>query len=512
MKRLILILLVALALTANLSAVVAQGNDTITLEPFTDGRYGLSGVTPKGWKTASPGVVQRGRDATDVTLLAQQAAPLQMEGLLNAVYPQFGLKEAPKSTGTHQGKALEWTLYRFEGTFQNAPVSFMMGLASKDGKTYIVLLQTTADEIDALTESVFTPVIDALAPVVEKPTEVAPYREEEVTFSNGDVTLAGTLSLPPSDGPHPAVVLVTGSGPQDRNEDIGFQLKPFKVIADYLTRQGIAVLRYDDRGVGKSTGDFAAATSMDLASDAAAALAYLQTRKDITPTEIGMLGHSEGGMIAAILGSQQQKFAFYVSLAGTAVDGAAILLKQNELIMRANGGTDEQIKTQIDYLTKAFDLMKKGDEKALETLTYEAIKEQVAALPEAQRSQIGDVEKYAKEQAAAQAKALMTPWYRYFISYDVGAAWEKTTTPVLAIFGGKDLQVSADQNAPAFEAEMKKAGNKDYKVVIFPKANHLMQEATTGSPNEYATLKQEFLPDVMPTIADWIKARVTIAK
>lgn len=512
MKRLILVLLAVLALTANFSTSLAQGDDTITLEAFTDGQYGFSGLVPKGWKIVSPGVRQRLREASDPTLIAQQTAAIKPDALWTAILPQFGLKEVPASTGTHQGKALLWMLYSFENSFQGQQISFVVGLAEQDGKTYIVLLQALPDEVAALTKSVFEPLIDALAPVVEKPDESVPYKNEEVTFPNGDITLAGTLSVPPTAGPHPAVVLVSGSGPQDRNEDIGFELKPFKVIADYLTRQGIAVLRYDDRGVGKSTGDFATATSMDFASDATAALAYLQTRSDITPTEIGMLGHSEGGMIAAILGSQHQKFAFYVSLAGTAVDGAAILLEQNALIMRANGATEADIKAQVDYLTQAFVLIKKGDEKALETLTYEAIKVQIAALPEDQRKQIGDVEKYAKDQAAVQANMLISPWYRFFIEYDTTAAWEKTTTPVLAIFGGLDLQVPDEQNAPVFEAAMKKAGNPDYEVVLFPKANHLMQEATTGSPNEYGTLKQEFLPDVMPTIATWITERVTVAK
>jgi pimeloyl-ACP methyl ester carboxylesterase len=499
-----------LSFSAVLQPALAQDSDTITLEPFTDTQYGFTSVNPKGWTKASPGLVLRKQG--EPTLLAQQAAPLAPEALIKALLPQFGLTEMPESTGTYGTDALEWTLYSFSNTFAGQEISFALGLANEEGKTYLVLLQTTPDEFDALYDDLFIPVIDALAPYVEEASEPLPYDEEEVTFDNDDVTLSGTLSLPRTDGPHPAVVLVSGSGGQDRNEDLGFPLKPFKVIADYLTRQGIAVLRYDDRGVGKSTGDFAIATSEDFATDAVAALDYLKSRDDITPTEIGLLGHSEGGMIASILGSQGQDFAFYVSLAGTAVKGEDILLLQNELIMRANGETEDYIKLQVDLLKQAIDLAVKGDREAFEKLVVESVKAEVAKLPEEERNKIGDIEKYAKDQAKLQADTLMTPWFRFFLEYDAGAGWAKTTTPVLAIFGGLDLQVPDEQNAAPFEAAMKAAGNEDYEVVIFPKANHLMQEATTGSPNEYGTLKQEFLPDVLPTIAKWIEARVTIAK
>ncbi len=512
MRRALLVFLIALFIFPSVSN--AQEATKIKLVPFTDATFGIQGVVPEGWADSGRGLRQRKQTATDITLLAQQTTPAKKDTVLGALTPQFGLKEAPKSTSTRKTTAFEWSIYEFTNEFQGIKLAFALGLAEKDGKTYIVLLQTTQDESKALTETVFVPVVEALTPMIAT-KEATAYREEDVTFKSGDkVTLAGTLTLPNGSGPFPAVILVTGSGAQDRDEDLGIGIKPFRLIADYLTRRGIAVLRYDDRGVAKSTGDFAAATTLDFASDASAALDYLQTRKDIEGKKVGLLGHSEGGMVASILVGQGKPFAFIVSMAGPGAPITDLMLKQNEKILRVGKASEEAIKLQLEYLKKAFPLVLKKDYDALEKLTREAAKVQYDAMTEEERKQEGvtDLDSFIKRTLAATVETFKTDWWVYFLSYDPRPDWEKATMPVLAVYGGLDVQVDAEQNATALEASLKKSGNKDYKIVTLPDANHLMQAAKTGGVEEYSTLKSEFTADFLPTVGDWIVAHVTPAK
>jgi pimeloyl-ACP methyl ester carboxylesterase len=421
------------------------------------------------------------------------------------------LTEAPDSVGAYQGGALEWTLYQVDVSAAGVSVAVDMALAAMDGTTYVVLLQTSPEEYDALHESVFLPVLDAFAPLEEAVEEV-PYIVEEVTFGNGDITLAGTLTLPPSEGPHPAVVLVTGSGPQDRDESLVpvATIKPFRLIADALTREGIAVLRYDDRGVGESTGDFASATTQDFASDAAVAIDYLLTRDEINPDQIGVLGHSEGGTVAAMLGANNEEVDFIISMAGTAVPGRDVLVVQNRRLMEAEGATQEQIDAQIAFLEELFPLVDAQDWDSVENLIYEQVLQQAEALPEDQRSALGDLETYAHTTATQSMATYGTPWFPSFLNYDPGPDWAQTTVPVLGLFGGKDVQVDAEQNAPALEAALAEAGNEDYEIVVLPNANHLFQEAETGAVSEYGTLPAEFTPDFLPTIIDWLREHVDV--
>jgi hypothetical protein len=513
MKRALLLILIALFLVPSLAPTHAQ-DTKIKLVPFTDTVLGLQGVAPEGWKVLGNGLRQRGQSATDLSLLALQAAPAKADTIWNALLPQVGLKEVPKSTSTRKG-ALDWTLYEFTNEVQGIKIAFDIALAEKDGKTYIVYLQMAQDEAKTLTEAVFYPVVDALTPLVAT-KEATAYREEDVTFKNGDVaTLAGTLTFPNGAGPHPAVILVTGSGPQDRDEDLSLGIKPFRLIADYLTRRGIAVLRYDDRGVGKSTGNFEKATTADFASDAAAAFDYLLTRKEIAPKQIGLLGHSEGGMVAAILVGQGQKpFAFIVSMAGPAAPIIDLMIKQNEKVLNTTvpKPSEAMIKLQIDFLKKAFPLAAKRDFEGIVALATEAAKAEYATLTEAERKEAGitSEDEYVKK-AVDSLNTFKTDWWVYFLGYDPRPDWEKATMPVLAVYGGLDVQVDAEQNATALDAALKKAGNKDYKIVTLPDANHLMQAAKTGGVGEYATLKQEFTPDFLPTVGDWIVQHVTVA-
>ncbi|MFV1991829.1 MAG: alpha/beta hydrolase family protein, partial [Acidimicrobiales bacterium] len=328
------------------------------------------------------------------------------------------------------------------------------------------------------------------------------------------MTLAGTLTIPPTAGPHPALVLITGSGPQDRDESLAplAAIKPFRLIANHVTRNGIAVLRYDDRGAGLSTGDHTAATSADFATDAEAAVDYLLNRDDINPEQIGILGHSEGGAIAPLIAVNNPDVAFIIAMSGTAVRGSDVLLVQNERILSAVGASEERISRQVELLSTLFELAVAQDEDALQEALHELILFQVQNIPEEELEGVDDLEALAEDLTAQQLSTFQSAWYRYFLTYDPAEYWAQVNVPVLALFGALDVQVDAEQNAPPLEAALEQAGNTDFTIVTFLMANHLFQDAVTGSPDEYGTLEQEFLPTFLPTITEWLLDRLDVAQ
>lgn len=506
--RTIALLVALLFALVHLAPVEAQA--PVTLLPLTSEGYGIESVSPEGWGDLGQGIVARQESPSDIALLAQQSAPVGRDVVMASLLPQFGLTEEPESTGAYQGPALDWTLYEFEFAQGTKQATADLALAEHQGTSYIVLLLSSPDEHDMLHEQVFEPVLAAFAPFVEPPLDV-PYHIEEVTFPNGDITLAGALTLPDATGPHPVVVLVSGSGPQDRDETLGggIAIKPFRLLADALTRDGVAVLRYDDRGVGQSSGVFSEATVAEFATDAEAAIAYLLTRPEIDPNQIGLLGHSEGGQVAAMLGARNDDLDFIISLAGPGVVGRDIYRLQSELIPRAEGANDELIASQKRLAEGVMERL--DDPQALEEFVYQETMVQLLTLPKEQRDQIGDLETYARmatDQAVSQYGAAS---FATFLAYDPAPDWEQTTIPVLAIFGGKDVQVDAGQNAAPVAAALTKAGNRDFAVVVLPDANHLFQAAESGAFSEYGTLPAEFTPDLLPTILNWVDLHVVKA-
>ena len=338
----------------------------------------------------------------------------------------------------------------------------------------------------------------------QTPQKPYPYAAEDVTFENAaaKVTLAGTLTLPKGGGPFPAVVLVSGSGPQDRDETL-FGHKPFLVLADHLTRQGVAVLRYDDRGVGISTGDHAKALTADFATDAAAAVAYLHGRKEIDPKRIGIAGHSEGGLIAPIVAADQpDKVAFIVLLAGTGLPGYAVLDRQRADTLKAAGLKPETIAQYKAMYAKINPVMigpgtvaeRKEKVKAIVKATGEA-------MPEAMRAATG----LAGPGVAGQAAdALTGVWMDAFLRYDPAPALKRVKCPVLAVNGTLDLQVAADENLPAIEAALKAGHNPPAKFVALPGLNHLFQPAKTGGTDEYPQIETTFDVATMKLVAEWV--------
>jgi hypothetical protein len=340
------------------------------------------------------------------------------------------------------------------------------------------------------------------------PEPPPPYRQEEVKIANGPISLAGTLTVPPTPGRHPVVILITGSGAENRDEEV-FGFKVFRLLADQLTRQGIAVLRCDDRGVGGSTGSTPQSTSEDFATDVLADLAFLQSRSDIDGKHIGLIGHSEGGLIAPIAAARSPQVAFIVLLSGPGLSGEQVMLAQGQSLLKIRGLGPDALAKQAETQHRLFDAAKRGaawDEVEKE---FRADADaQVAKLPEAQRAAAQQAATQQIAQIAMQYKGLLTPWFRFFLSFDPASVLEKVRCPVLAFFGGLDFQVPVDVNRPALERALAKGGNHDVTIKVMPKANHLYQEAKTGDISEYTSLAKEFVPDLVPTLTAWIQQHV----
>jgi len=337
----------------------------------------------------------------------------------------------------------------------------------------------------------------------QEPQPPYPYKEEEVKFKNekADITLDGTLTIPEGSAQFPAVVMVSGSGPQDRDENI-LNHKPFKVIADYLTRNGIAVLRYDDRGVGKSEGDFGKAISTDFANDAIAAVEYLASRTDvIDANKIGIAGHSEGGMIAPMAANRSESVSFIILLAGPGTTGEQILIDQSRLILEASGVSKSYIDKQEKLIIKIYEVIKSEKDDSIAT-------EKISLYFDDFTAQLTDEEKSEFESDMAGFKQripmLLSPWFRYFVAYDPAGELEKIKIPVLALNGSNDLQVPADVNMEGIKAALEKAGNKNHKLIKLEGLNHLFQASETGSPVEYAKIEETFSPEALKIIRDWI--------
>src|SRR5664279_4743701 len=335
----------------------------------------------------------------------------------------------------------------------------------------------------------------------QEPKPPFPYTSEEVSFTNDkfNIKLAGTLTMPEGPGPFKAVIMITGSGAQNRNEEI-MGHKPFLVIADYLSRHGIAVLRYDDRGVGGSQGKYSEATSADLATDAEAAFNFLKNNTTVSSAEIGFAGHSEGGLIAPIVAASNTAVGFIVSLAGPGVSGEEIILRQTAEISRISGVKESDIKESIETNKKVYGILKKEkDNKKAEAMIVDLFRK----TQEKKKMSEEDTEKAVNQLKMSFGENQYT-WFRYFIMTNPSTFWKKVKCPVLALNGEKDLQVAADENLPAIKKALK--GNNSVKIVLLPGLNHLFQHCKTGLPAEYNTIEETFSPEALKIIADWILA------
>jgi uncharacterized protein len=394
--------------------------------------------------------------------------------------PDQSVAGVPVTFVSRSGSALVMELKQMAGKFEGkigADLASIDGTWTQGGASQPLLLKRVKDAAAIRTNR------------PQNPAKPYPYKEEEVEYANqsAGLRLAATLTIPQGKGPFPAAVLITGSGPQDRDESL-LGHKPFLVLADYLTRRGIAVLRADDRGFGKSTGTFANATTADFATDAEAGIAYLKTRPEIAPNRIGLIGHSEGGVIAPMVAARNPDVAFIVMMAGTGVPGDELLVAQGQLISEAGG--------------LAHDTAEKNaaeERKALKIVEQET---DTAVMDKKLRELLGQT--LQEPQLGAQITFITSPWTRYFLVYDPAVALAKVKCPVLAINGEKDLQVPPKLNLPPIRKALQSSGNKNYEVDELPGLNHLFQTSKTGAPAEYALIAETMSPLALQKIADWI--------
>lgn len=347
-------------------------------------------------------------------------------------------------------------------------------------------------------------------PVLRRPQDPVrpyPYDEEEVVYENKEagIRLAGTLTLPRTEGPFPAVLLITGAYEQNRNEEF-FGHRPFLVLSDYLTRRGIAVLRVDDRGVGGSGGNFSLATTEDFAGDVLAGLEYLKSRKEIDPGRTGLIGHSQGGEIAPMVAGGAPGLAFIVLMAGPGQNGDELSLSQNRLRMAADGVPEELIDKNVVILKKVFTVFK---EEGNDTIAGEKIRTLLSDfhtnLSEEEKQYLMNPEIPLSAKVETEVRSYFTsPWKRNLLAYDPKPALMKVKCPVLAINGEKDVQVPPEENLRAIEKALEAGGNRDYTIKELPGLNHLFQTAQTGSISEYAIIEETISPVALKLMGDWI--------
>lgn len=374
----------------------------------------------------------------------------------------------PNSGATYKGKVVSAT--SIEGNFVQGGLTFPLNLEL-----------TTAEE--------------AKPKRPQEPQAPFPYQVEEVSFSNGSagIKLAGTLTMPNGQAKVPAAILISGSGPQNRDEEL-LGHKPFWVLADHLSRKGIAVLRFDDRGVGESEGDFAKATSADFATDVSAAMDFLKDRADIG--SIGLIGHSEGGIIAPMVAAERDDVAFIVSLAGTGIPGDELLMLQSHAIGKAQGMSEQQLKTTGIFNKEVYELMKKHP--------YPEVNKKIEDYFNQNAIKVGIMETQKDKFVKQQMKSLGSPWFHYFVNYDPAEHLSQVACPFLSMIGEKDLQVPPKENHAGIEAALEKASNKKYELQELASLNHLFQTANTGAPTEYAEIEETFAPIALDMVSTWI--------
>ena len=335
----------------------------------------------------------------------------------------------------------------------------------------------------------------------QEPKRPFPYKEEAVTFRNesAQIRLAGTLTLPPGNGPFPAVLLITGSGAQDRDETIAGH-KPFLVLSDHLTRNGVAVLRVDDRGIGESEFGSIAATSKDLAGDVLAGARYLRGRADVDAKRVGLIGHSEGANIAAMVAADSSEVSFIVMLAGSGLPGDQILYLQAAALARSQGAGNDTVAWDRSIRQSVYALIKSENDGRPDDARRRALIEGAPAAP-------GGAPGSGRELATALLVGSSGSWFRFFLAYDPAPTIRRVRVPVLAIIGDNDVQVPPGENLPAIRAALKSAGNRDFTVTSLPRLNHLFQTSTTGMPAEYATIEETMAPAALTVVSDWIRMR-----
>jgi pimeloyl-ACP methyl ester carboxylesterase len=340
----------------------------------------------------------------------------------------------------------------------------------------------------------------------QTPQPPYPYREEEVAYENpaAHILISGALTLPRGRGPFPAVLLIGGSGHTDRNESIGIH-RPFLVLADRLTRQGIAVLRVDKRGVGKTTGTWRGSAFEEFASDAQAGVSYLTRRPEVDAAHIGLVGHSEGGMVAPLVATRSRDVAFVVLLGAPGLSPYDLLVLQDGAEAKAAGSTDEQVELIRGFSRRYYDIVRRTQDPAEIERETKAL---YAALTEEEKAALG-VFGWPDLHGSLNLSWALNPAAHTALNYDVTPALRTLRCPVLALIGEKDAQVPPKENLGAIERELRAGGNPDFTVQELPGLNHMLQTCSAGATAEYDKIDETIAPVVLQIISDWIIAHTT---
>ena len=478
----------------SLAGEVTRGTQTF---PFAFTRTGGTGDPAVGLVGYWTGGLMQG-DAMVMRLGLEFVPAPCGQVLVTLDSPDQGTENLPVTSLDLDGDSLTFEMSYVGATFQGALApgwTDLSGTWAQAGQRFGIKL-ARSDSIPSFTRP-------------QDPEPPFPYASEDATYENprDSTRFAGTLTLPEGTGPFPAALLITGSGAQNRDEAL-MGHRPFLVIADYLTRRGVAVLRVDDRGVGGSTGNVMASTIDDNVGDALAAVAYLRSHPKIDPARVGLIGHSEGAWVAPLAASRSSDVAYVVMLAGPAVSGEELLYAQTRAISEASGNPEPFIAANRAVAGRMFAIIKSEPNDSLararllalvEGITDELPADQAAALDSAW-SIPG-----AMEQFEQRLGPMLSPWFRYLLAYDPEPALRSLTIPVLALFGEKDLQVPPAQSVPVLRRAT--AQNPDVTVHVFDDLNHLFQHAETGLVSEYARIEETFAPEALAMIGDWIAQR-----
>jgi fermentation-respiration switch protein FrsA (DUF1100 family) len=392
-----------------------------------------------------------------------------------------GAKGLPVTTITRTESALKFRMKTIAGAYDGTiskDLSGFEGTWTQAGKSFPLAFRHVKNAAEI-----------GPRPRPQNPVKPYPYREEEVSYKNpaASISLAGTMTIPSGKGPFPAVLLMQGSGPHDRDETV-FGHKPFLVLADYLTRKGIVVLRADKRGIGKSGGDYSQVVMQDFASDGAAGVAYLKTRPEVDPRKIGLIGHSEGGVEAPMAAAHNPDVRFVVLMAGMGVPGDQLLPEQLRQIERASGVSADQVEKDVATEREVLAAVERDKDDAV---LQKELREKLSG-------------KLPSPQLDAQLKLVSSPWFRSLLEYDPAAGLAKVRCPVLALNGAKDLQVPPQQNLAPIRQALASAGNTQDEVDELAGLNHLFQTAKTGAVSEYGEIEETMSPVAMEKVASWI--------
>lgn len=416
-----------------------------------------------------------------------------------------------KKEGTNYSSVMNVPTFRVSG-IKTATTTFSNGKLTIDGSnvgmSYVANFNTKLQQFEGMyKEGGIEMALNLKKGAVEiadqrrpqEPVKPYPYYEEEVEFKNAaaNITLAGTLTLPNKNGTFPVVILISGSGPQDRDESF-MGHKPFLVLANHLTKQGIGVLRFDDRGQGASTGDFSNATTEDFSKDVLSAIMYLKNRTDIDVNNIGLIGHSEGGIIAPLAANNSKDVAFMVLLASTGISGAELSVMQSKTLR------EFPVKDEVAY--------EKNARKAIAIVTSDKSASEIKVELTAHYNNflrpiltsLNVPEKNIKTYIESQVNTSIKPWSRYFLKYNPADEIEKLQIPVLSLNGSKDTQVDAKINQDGIRQALIKGKNEEYKIVELENLNHFFQECETGRMDEYRKIEETFSPIALKEISNWI--------